>query len=210
VAVGRGRGSGTALVRLGLDPAGRRGPARLGRWLLARRSVSDPHEPAYYRVFAPVGTPLAEAVRAAGSRWVIEEGFERAKGEVGLDQDEVRRWEAWHRHVTFALLAHAYLAVTRLAATREGGTGGSRRGADPADRARGPPPADRAARAARLSPALVQLAPRPPGRRPARPHRRPRPDPPRRERPGPDRVRTGARRSPAAVRADRCPVSLYG
>jgi SRSO17 transposase len=99
-------------------------PPNWGRWLLARRSLSDPSEVAYYRIFAPVGTPLAEMVRAAGSRWVIEEGFERAKGEVGLDQYEVRRWDAWHRHITFALLAHAYLEVTRLAATREGGKGG--------------------------------------------------------------------------------------
>ena len=99
-------------------------PPGWGRWLLARRSLSDPTKVAYYRVFARVGTPLAEAVRAAGSRWVVEEGFERAKGEVGLDQYEVRRWDAWHRHITFALLAHAYLEVTRLAATREGGKGG--------------------------------------------------------------------------------------
>ncbi len=105
-------------------PLGGDCPPGWGRWLLARRSLSDPRELAYYRVFAPLGTPLAEAVRAAGSRWVIEEGFERAKGEVGLDQYEVRRWDAWHRHVTFALLAHAYLEVTRLAATREGGKGG--------------------------------------------------------------------------------------
>lgn len=99
-------------------------PPGWGRWLLARRSLSDPRELAYYRVFAPVGAPLAEAVRAAGSRWVIEEGFERAKGEVGLDQYEVRRWDAWHRHITFALLAHAYLEVTRLAAGDSGKGGG--------------------------------------------------------------------------------------
>ena len=49
----------------------------------------------------------------------IEEGFVQAKGEVGLDQDEVRTWTAWHRFVTLALLAHAYLAVTRLAASRD-------------------------------------------------------------------------------------------
>ena len=94
-----------------------------GRWLLARRSLSDPTELAYYRVFAPADTPLEEAVRAAGSRWSIEEGFERAKGEVGLDQYEVRRWDAWHRHITLALLAHAYLEVTRLAATETGKKG---------------------------------------------------------------------------------------
>lgn len=99
------------------------GPAGWGRWLLARRSLGDPDEVAYYRVFAPTGTPLAEVVRAAGSRWAIEEGFERAKGEVGLDQYEVRRWDAWYRHITFALLAHAYLEVTRLAAREEGEKG---------------------------------------------------------------------------------------
>jgi SRSO17 transposase len=101
------------------------GPAGWGRWLLARRSVSGPREVAYYRVFAPAETPLEAVARAAGRRWAIEESFERAKGEVGLDQYEVRRWEAWHRHVTLALLAHAYLEVTRLTATAEGGKGGA-------------------------------------------------------------------------------------
>lgn len=92
-------------------------PNGWGRWLLARRSRSEPGEIAYYRVFAPAETPLAEVVRAAGSRWAIEESFERAKGEVGLDQYEVRGWTAWHRHVTLALLADAYLEITRLHAT---------------------------------------------------------------------------------------------
>jgi SRSO17 transposase len=98
-----------------------------GHWLLARRRVSDPTEVAYYRVFAPAATPLEEAARAAGSRWAVEVAFEQAKGEVGLDQYEVRRWEAWHRHVTLALLAHAYLEATRLAAaaTPSGGKGGA-------------------------------------------------------------------------------------
>jgi SRSO17 transposase len=69
-------------------------PAGWGRWLLARRSLGDPTELAYYRVFAPTDTLLEEVVRAAGSRWAIEESFERAKGEVGLDQYEVRRLQA--------------------------------------------------------------------------------------------------------------------
>src|ERR671937_1016780 len=97
-----------------------------GRWLLARRSLSDPTELAYYRVFAPANTSLEDVVRAAGSRWSIEESFERAKGEVGLDQYEVRRWDAWHRHITLALLAHAYLEVTRLAVTEAGEKGAPR------------------------------------------------------------------------------------
>jgi SRSO17 transposase len=87
--------------------------------MLARRSLSDPSEIAYYRIFAPDGTTLAELARVAGRRWTIEMGFERAKGEVGLDEYEVRRWEAWHRHITLALLADAYLAVTRQHAVSE-------------------------------------------------------------------------------------------
>jgi SRSO17 transposase len=90
-------------------------------WLLARRSVSDPAELAYYRVFGPADTPVGEMVRVAGRRWTIEEGFEQAKGEVGLDQYEVRRYDAWYRHVTLALVAHAYLEVTRLSALTAGG-----------------------------------------------------------------------------------------
>lgn len=86
------------------------------QWLLARRSVSDPSELAYYRVFGPADTPVGEMVRVAGRRWTIEEGFEQAKGEVGLDEYEVRRYDAWHRHITLALLAHAYLEITRLTA----------------------------------------------------------------------------------------------
>ena len=58
-------------------------------------------------------------MRVCGMRWQVEEGFAQAKGEVGLDQYEVRTWTAWHRFVTLALLAHAYLAVTRLAASRD-------------------------------------------------------------------------------------------
>ena len=90
-------------------------PAR-GYWLLARRSLADPDELAYYVCFGPAATPLAELVGVAGARWAIEEVIEAAKGEVGLDEYEVRRWDAWYRHVTLCLLAHAFLAVTRGAA----------------------------------------------------------------------------------------------
>lgn len=86
-----------------------------GQWLLIRRSVSDPEEYAFYRAFGQDGTSVAELARVAGMRWTIEEGFQRAKA-IGLDQYEVRRWAAWHRHITLCLLAHAFLAVTRAAA----------------------------------------------------------------------------------------------
>jgi len=81
------------------------------RWLLMRRSLSDPSKRAYYRAAGPAQTTLPELVRVAGSRWRIEEGYEQAKGEVGLDQYEVRTWRAWYRYITLALLAHAALVV---------------------------------------------------------------------------------------------------
>ena len=84
-----------------------------GYWLLVRRSLAQPEELAYYVCYGPGETTLGELVRVAGTRWTIEECFEEAKGQVGLDQYEVRKWEGWYRHVTLAMLAHAYLAVVR-------------------------------------------------------------------------------------------------
>jgi SRSO17 transposase len=83
------------------------------RWLLVRRSVSDPTDLTAYVVFARQATTLEEVVRVAGSRWTIESGFEEAKGEVGLDHYEVRSWTGWHRHITLALWAYALLVVMR-------------------------------------------------------------------------------------------------
>ena len=83
------------------------------RWLLVRRSISTPTELTAYVVFAPHATPLQEVVRVAGSRWTVESGFEEAKGEVGLDQYEVRSWTAWYRHITLAMWALALLTVMR-------------------------------------------------------------------------------------------------
>ena len=88
----------------------------MARWLLARRSRRD-GELAFYVCFGPAATPLVGLVRVAGTRWAIEEGFEQAKGEVGLDHYEVRKWPGWYRHITLALLAHAFLAVTRAKAS---------------------------------------------------------------------------------------------
>jgi len=83
------------------------------RFLLLRRSLSDPSKRAYYRVAGPVNLTLPEAVRIAGRRWTIEEGIEEAKGEVGLDQYEVRTYRAWYRFMTLALFSHAVLSVVR-------------------------------------------------------------------------------------------------
>jgi SRSO17 transposase len=97
-----------ACLRLPYTPA-----PDMAQWLLARRTPHEPTEVAYYRAFGAEGTTLAELARVAGTRWAIEESFEDAKGSVGLDQYEVRKWQAWYRHITLALFAHAYLEVTR-------------------------------------------------------------------------------------------------
>jgi len=93
--------------------------AGMAHWLLVRRKRSDPTELAYFRAWGPEATQLPELVRVAGMRWAIEESFEDAKGSVGLDQYEVRKWTAWYRHITLALVAHAYLEVTRRQGTEE-------------------------------------------------------------------------------------------
>lgn len=86
------------------------------RWLIIRRSLvqgSKPAELAYFLVFAPGTTTLAQIVVAIGSRWTVEQCFEEAKGEVGLDEYEVRSFHGWYRHVTLSMLAHAFLCVLR-------------------------------------------------------------------------------------------------
>ena len=88
-------------------------PERVTRWLLIRRSVSDPTEVAYFACGGPPGTPLAELVRVAGARWAVEECFELAKGDCGLDEYEVRGWAGWHRHVTLSMIALAVVAAIR-------------------------------------------------------------------------------------------------
>ena len=82
-------------------------------WLLVRRSVSDPKDVTAVVVFAPQATLLEEWVRVAGSRWTIESSFESAKGGVGLNDDEVRRWTGWYCPITLALWVYALLTVLR-------------------------------------------------------------------------------------------------
>jgi SRSO17 transposase len=101
-------------------------PAERGEpehWLLARRSLTDPTDLAYYLAAAPAKTPLRELARIAGVRWAIEETFQTAKNEVGLDHYQVRRYPGWYRHITLAMLAHAFLTITR-AGTRPREKGG--------------------------------------------------------------------------------------
>jgi SRSO17 transposase len=80
--------------------------------LLVRRSISKPTELAYYICHTRHPVPLAELVRVAGSRWGVEETFQFAKNETGLDHYQVRKYDAWYRHITLSMLAAAFLAVT--------------------------------------------------------------------------------------------------
>jgi SRSO17 transposase len=96
-------------------------PSGWSRWLMARRSITDPTELAYYLAFAPAGTALQTLVHIAGARWSVEQCLEEAKGEVGLDQYQVRSWQSWYRHITLVLLAHTFLAWLRQTAGERGG-----------------------------------------------------------------------------------------
>jgi SRSO17 transposase len=91
----------------------------MGHWLLVRRDTDDPSADAYWLAYGPAETSKEELVRVCDTRWQVEECFAQAKGEVGMDQYEVRTWTAWHRFITLCLLAHAFLIVARHAAHRE-------------------------------------------------------------------------------------------
>lgn len=91
----------------------------MGRWLLMRRSIEEPEQIAYNLCYGSAQTSVQELIRIAGRRWVIEDSFEAAKGEVGLDEYEVRKWDGWQRYITLCLLAHAYLGVVRSVAEDE-------------------------------------------------------------------------------------------
>lgn len=82
-------------------------------WLLARRSITDPTDLAYYLSNAPRSTSLRALAEVAGARWTIETTLEEGKGEAGLDEYEVRYWHSWHRHITLSMMAHAWLASIR-------------------------------------------------------------------------------------------------
>jgi SRSO17 transposase len=100
-----------ACLELAADPQ-----KRMSRWLLARRGSEDPDDLAFYQAYGPEDTSVGELLRVCQERWAIEFAFEEAKGEIGMDHYEVRKWGAWHRYVTLCLLAHAFLVVTRFVA----------------------------------------------------------------------------------------------
>nr|WP_247896980.1 IS701 family transposase [Azospirillum argentinense] len=98
-----------------LDPEMVGAPPGLGLWtrgLLVRRRPTD-GELAFFTTWCRHGTPVDTLVRVEGQRWSIEDAFETAKNELGLDHNETRSWHGWHRHVSLVMLAFASLAVVR-------------------------------------------------------------------------------------------------
>jgi SRSO17 transposase len=89
-----------------------------GHWLLARRSISDPTEIAYYVCYGPRRSGLVDLAWIAGSRWRVEECFQQAKNEAGLDHYQVRTYRAWYAHITLSMLALAWLAAVKAQATK--------------------------------------------------------------------------------------------
>jgi len=96
--------------------AGEYSDTLIGPWtrgLLIRRSIADPADLAFFSTWCPKGTTMAKLVAIEGHRWAIEDSFETAKNEFGLDHNETRSWHGWHRHVSLVMLAFAMMAVIR-------------------------------------------------------------------------------------------------
>ncbi len=94
--------------------------ALTGEWtrgLLIRRNIAD-GELAFFSTWCPKGSPMKKLVAVEGHRWAIEDSFETAKNEFGLDHNETRSWHGWHRHVSFVMLAFAMMAAIRHHANR--------------------------------------------------------------------------------------------
>ncbi len=82
------------------------------RGMLVRRNIAD-GELAFFSIWCPKGTPMKTLISVEGHRWSIEDSFETAKNELGLDHNETRSWHGWHRHVSLVMLAFAMMAVIR-------------------------------------------------------------------------------------------------
>ncbi|GIF13808.1 hypothetical protein FHX34_105312 [Actinoplanes teichomyceticus] len=89
-----------------------------GHWLTARRNMST-GELAYCVCYGPRKTRLMDLARIAGPRWAVEECFQQAKGQAGLDEYQVRDWRAWYAHVTLSMAAYAWLVVARTLTSPE-------------------------------------------------------------------------------------------
>ena len=92
-------------------------PGAWTRGLLIRRRIAD-GDLAFFTTWCPAATSIETLVEVEGHRWAIEDSFETAKNEFGLDHNESRSWHGWHRHVSMVMLAFAMMAVIRIASIR--------------------------------------------------------------------------------------------
>jgi SRSO17 transposase len=110
-----------AYVELADLDAGQYNDILAGEWtrgLLIRRNIAN-GDLAFFSTWCPKGTPMAKLVAVEGHRWAIEDSFETAKNELGLDHNETRSWHGWHRHVSLVMLAFAMMAIIRHRANAE-------------------------------------------------------------------------------------------
>jgi SRSO17 transposase len=109
-----------AYVELAGIDASEHGEGGSGLWtrgLLIRRTIAD-GDLAFFFTWAPAGTSIEKLVRVEGCRWAIEDSFETAKNELGLDHNETRSWHGWHRHVSLVMLGFAMMAAIRCRANK--------------------------------------------------------------------------------------------
>ena len=85
--------------------------------MMIRRHIAD-DSLAYFSTWCPAGTSIEKLVDVEGHRWAIEDSFETAKNELGLDHNETRSWHGWHRHVSLVMLAFAMMAAIRKQANK--------------------------------------------------------------------------------------------
>ncbi len=99
--------------------------------LLVRRSLGQQAEVKYHRANAPVEVPLEKLAQVRGGHWSVEQSFEAAKGECGLDEYETRGWVGWHHHTALSLLALWFLGLQkrRLGGKRAADDGARGKGA---------------------------------------------------------------------------------
>ena len=84
---------------------------------MIRRTIAD-QDLAFFSTWAPAGASIEKLVRVEGCRWAIEDSFETAKNELGLDHNETRSWHGWNRHVSLVMLAFAMMATIRCRANK--------------------------------------------------------------------------------------------
>ena len=100
------------LADLEIEESNGANPGLWTRGLLIRRRIAD-GDLAFFATWCPAATSIETLVAVEGHRWAIEDSFETAKNEFGLDHNESRSWHGWHRHVSMAMLAFAMMAAIR-------------------------------------------------------------------------------------------------